>query len=113
MDVDGVPTEITLTRLVTDPWEETTASLIALDIVLSRISGFRATAGAQKNRLEHTNNNLSIAHMNLENARSRIMDADLALETMNLMKANILQESASAMLAQAGQTPDAVLQLLT
>jgi flagellin len=112
VDVDGVPTEVTLTALVTEPWEKATASLIAIDMVFSKISEFRATAGAQHNRLEHTNNRLAIAHTNLETALSRIRDTDIAKEIMENTKSNILQQAATAMLTQANQAPNAILQLL-
>ena len=72
----------------------------------------RSYLGAVQNRLEFTIQNLDIASENLSNANSRIRDADMALEMMELTQANVLQQAAVSMLAQANQAPQAVLQLL-
>ncbi len=68
--------------------------------------------GALQNRLEHTINNLDVAVENLSSANSRIRDTDMAKEMMNYTKMNVLVQSAQAMLAQANQQPQSVLQLL-
>jgi flagellin len=65
-----------------------------------------------QNRLEHTINNLSVTSENLSASESRIRDVDMAKEMMNFTKYNILQQAATAMLAQANQMPQTVLQLL-
>lgn len=72
----------------------------------------RAKLGAYQNRLEHTITNLSTSSENLTAAESRIRDVDMAKEMMNYTKNNILMQAATAMLAQANQLPQAVLQLL-
>ncbi|MBH9552754.1 flagellin N-terminal helical domain-containing protein [Inhella gelatinilytica] len=83
-----------------------------IDSALDLINSERATLGAQQNRFEAVIANLQIAHENQMAARSRIMDADYAQETSNLSRANILQQAGTAMVAQANQLPQQVLQLL-
>jgi flagellin len=83
-----------------------------LDIAINRVSSERAKLGALQNRLEHTINNLSVTSENLSASESRIRDVDMAKEMMNFTKYNILQQAATAMLAQANQMPQTVLQLL-
>ncbi|MNP79317.1 putative flagellin YvzB [compost metagenome] len=68
--------------------------------------------GAVQNRLEHTINNLGTSSENLTAAESRIRDVDMAKEMMEQTKNNILAQAAQAMLAQANQQPQGVLQLL-
>jgi flagellin len=77
-----------------------------------RVSHQRALLGATQNRLEHTIKNLDTASENMQAAESRIRDVDMAREVMTFTKDNILQQSAQAMLAQANQIPQSVLQLL-
>lgn len=79
---------------------------------LSQVSHQRASLGAVQNRLEHTINNLDAASENLQASESRIRDVDMAKEMMEYTKNNILQQAAQAMLAQANQAPQGVLQLL-
>jgi len=86
--------------------------LIALDKALAHITSERSNLGAMQNRLEFTIENLDIASENLSAAESRIRDADMAREMMRLTQANVLQQAATAMLAQANQAPQSVLQLL-
>jgi flagellin len=88
------------------------ADLTALDRALQTIAGDRATLGAVQNRLEYTIKSLDISSENLSASESRIRDTDMAKEMMNLTKANVLQQAATAMLAQANQAPQSVLQLL-
>jgi flagellin-like hook-associated protein FlgL len=83
-----------------------------LDAAITQISEYRAELGAMQNRLEFTVENLGIAEENLSASESRIRDADMALEMMRLTAANVLQQAATAMLAQANQAPQTVLQLL-
>ncbi|WP_346353482.1 flagellin [Azotosporobacter soli] len=80
----------------------------AMDLVSTQ----RANMGAIQNRLEHTINNLSSASENITAAESRIRDVDMAKEMMSFQKNNILNQAATAMLAQANQQPQGVLQLL-
>ena len=87
----------------------------ALDKIKSAInyvSDVRGTLGATQNRLDHTINNLSVMTENIQDAESTIRDTDVADEMMAYTKNNILIQSAQAMLAQANQVPQGVLQLL-
>ena len=87
----------------------------ALDTIKSAInyvSDVRGTLGATQNRLDHTINNLSVMQENIQDAESTIRDTDVADEMMAYTKNNILIQSAQAMLAQANQVPQGVLQLL-
>jgi flagellin len=79
---------------------------------LDSITTQRGELGAFQNRLEYTVNNLSDFYNNLSAARSRVIDTDYAAETANLTKGQILQQAATAMLAQANQMPNVVLTLL-
>ena len=83
-----------------------------LDLSIQETSEERAKLGASQNRLEHTINNLSAAEENLTAAKSRIKDVDMAKEMMNMSKQQILQQAGTAMMAQANQMPQGVLQLL-
>ena len=83
-----------------------------IDTALDAINGARATYGAVQNRFESVIANLQVAAENQAAARSRIMDADFAAETANLSRAQILQQAGNAMVAQANQLPQQVLQLL-
>ncbi|MBA2877255.1 flagellin [Anoxybacillus kamchatkensis] len=87
-------------------------AISAIDQAISRVSSERSKLGAIQNRLEHTINNLGTAAENLTAAESRIRDVDMAKEMMEFTKNNILTQAAQAMLAQANQQPQGVLQLL-
>jgi len=88
------------------------AMITALDAALDTVNSERATYGAVQNRFEAVIANLQIASENQTAAKSRIMDADFAKETAMLTRAQILQQAGTAMLAQANQVPQQVLQLL-
>ena len=79
---------------------------------INTVSGIRGDLGAVQNRLDHTINNLSVMQENIQDAESTIRDTDVADEMMAYTKNNILVQSAQAMLAQANQVPQGVLQLL-
>ncbi|WP_248549018.1 flagellin [Paenibacillus odorifer] len=79
---------------------------------MQKVSSQRSSLGAMQNRLEHTINNLGAASENLSAAESRIRDVDMAKEMMQQTKNNILAQASQAMLAQANQQPQGVLQLL-
>ncbi|WP_268872922.1 flagellin, partial [Bacillus altitudinis] len=86
-----------------------------LDIVdnaIKQVSDQRSKLGAVQNRLEHTINNLGASGENLTAAESRIRDVDMAKEMSEFTKNNILSQASQAMLAQANQQPQNVLQLL-
>ncbi|MDB2105234.1 flagellin [Clostridium paraputrificum] len=83
-----------------------------INTAIKSVSTQRSALGANQNRLEHTIANLDNASENLTAAESRVRDVDMAKEMMNFSKNNILQQAAQAMLAQANQQPQGVLQLL-
>lgn len=91
---------------------DTDEILNKLDTAISTVSDQRANLGAVQNRLDHTISNLSTTKENLSEANSRIVDVDMAEEMMSFTKSNILSQAATAMLAQANQMPQGVLQLL-
>jgi len=89
------------------------ASAVAkVDAAIKLVSAERSKLGANQNRLEHTIKNLDNASENIQASESRVRDVDMAKEMMTFTKNNILQQAAQAMLAQANQAPQGVLQLL-
>jgi len=88
------------------------AAITEIQKAIETVSTERARLGAYQNRLEHTINNLGASAENLTAAESRIRDVDMAKEMMEFTKNSILQQAAQAMLAQANQLPQGVLQLL-
>lgn len=87
-------------------------SLAKLDDALVRINGTRANLGALQNRLQSTSNGLQITEENLSAANSRIRDVDVAAETADMAKNNILAQAGVSVLAQANQAPNFALKLL-
>jgi len=87
-------------------------SLALIDLAISEVDSYRATLGAVGNRLEHSAANLYTRVENQMAARSRIQDADYAVEAANLARAQILQQAGTAMLAQANATGATILSLL-
>ena len=83
-----------------------------IDAAIGKVSAERSKMGSFQNRLEHTISNLGTSAENLQAAESRIRDLDMAEEIMAFTKNNILQQAATAMLAQANMAPQSVLQLL-
>ncbi len=95
--------------------DDQTSAAAAIDVIkaaINKVSDIRGTLGATQNRLDHTINNLSVMTENIQDAESTIRDTDVASEMMKYTKNNILIQSAQAMLAQANQVPQGVLQLL-
>ena len=88
------------------------AQISVINAAIDKVSKLRGTFGAMQNRLEHTINNLAVSTENITASESRIRDVDMAKEMMAYTKNNILVQSAQAMLAQANQVPQSVLQLL-
>jgi flagellin len=88
------------------------AAITAIDTAISDVSTARGTLGATQNRLEHTVNNLSVSVENLSASESRIRDTDMAYEMVNFTRHQIMNQAGTAMLAQANQVPQSVLQLL-
>ena len=92
--------------------ESAAKAIDAIKAAINKVSDIRGTLGATQNRLDHTINNLSVMTENIQDAESTIRDTDVAEEMMAYTKNNILIQSAQAMLAQANQVPQGVLQLL-
>ena len=89
-----------------------TSTTAIIETAINEVNTARSTLGSQQNRLEHTINNLGTTTENLVAAESRIRDVDMASEMMEMTKNNILSQAAQAMIAQANQQPQNVLQLL-
>ena len=112
--LDGTETDITDTIADIDISSQAGAQS-AVNVIknaINYVSGIRGDLGAIQNRLEHTQSNLSVMAENIQDAESTIRDTDVAEEMMSYVKNNILVQSAQAMLAQANQVPQGVLQLL-
>ncbi|MGI6332221.1 MAG: flagellin [Zhaonellaceae bacterium] len=92
--------------------DKATAAITIINDAIETVSAERSKLGAFQNRLEHTINNLGTSAENLTAAESRIRDVDMAKEMMEFTKTSILNQAATAMLAQANQLPQSVLQLL-
>jgi flagellin len=104
----GKPTGID----VSSSREKADEAISTIDAAVVKVSGQRSELGAVQNRLEHTIANLGTSAENLQAAEARIRDLDMAEEIMAFTKNNILQQAATAMLAQANMAPQSVLQLL-
>ena len=89
-----------------------TAAITALDVDISAVTTARSTWGAAQNRFDSVITNLRVGSENSAAARGRIMDADYAMETANLSRAQVLQQAGTAMVAQANQAPQSVMALL-
>ncbi len=110
----GASIEYTVSIGGLDISEQETANkaITTINNAIETVSAERSKLGALQNRLEHTIKNLDTSAENLQAAESRIRDVDMAKEIMEFTKQNILQQAATAMLAQANQAPQSVLQLL-
>lgn len=103
---------LTLNTIGVDTQSKASAAVSVIKKAIDKVSSVRGKLGATQNRLEHTINNLSVASENMTAAESRIRDVDMAKEMMSYTKNNILVQASQAMLAQANQVPQGVLQLL-
>ena len=101
-----------LTDMKISDQDSAAKALNSIKSAINYVSDVRGTLGATQNRLDHTINNLSVMTENIQDAESTIRDTDVADEMMAYTKNNILIQSAQAMLAQANQVPQGVLQLL-
>jgi flagellin len=111
----GETLDITTVAVAAVTGDLTTAASTAItdiDAALVVINTDRATYGAAQNRFSYAISNLQISAENQTAAKGRIMDADFAAETANMTRGNILQQAGTAMIAQANQLPNNVLQLL-
>ncbi|KLU39260.1 MAG: hypothetical protein AA931_09125 [Peptococcaceae bacterium 1109] len=106
---DNVPAEAGLSVA---NHEDAAKAVEVIDAAIGKVSAERSKLGSYQNRLEHTISNLGTSAENLQAAESRIRDLDMAEEMMAFTKNNILQQAATAMLAQANMAPQSVLQLL-
>jgi len=88
------------------------ATMSNLDAAIDEVTSARSNLGSVQNRFESVVANLSTTSENLQAARGRIMDADFAVETSNMSRAQVLQQAGNAMLAQANQAPQQVMSLL-
>ncbi len=92
--------------------EDANYAIDRIDNAINKVSMVRATFGAVQNRLEHKIDNMNVTKENITSAESRIRDTDMAAEMTNFTKNQILSQASQAMLAQANQLPQGVLQLL-
>jgi flagellin len=104
--------QLRLENLLIDTQENANLAITKLDSAISRVSESRSKLGAYQNRLDYTIRNLDNTSENLQAAESRIEDADMAIEMSEFVKLSILQQAGTAMLSQANQLPQLVLQLL-
>jgi len=89
------------------------SSISNLDNAIAKVSELRSKLGSYQNRLNHTSNNLSNYEANIKASNSRIEDADMAKEMMNMSKQQILSQAGTEMLAQANNLPQGVLRLIS
>jgi flagellin len=108
----GINSEYAVDTVDVSTREGANVALEILDVALNQVSSMRSDLGAFQNRLESTLNNLLVTSENVSAAKSRIMDADFAVETSILTKNQILQQASTSILAQANQAPNAALTLL-
>jgi len=109
---DGTNNTSTEFALDVSTHDKATAAISVLDDAIQTVSAERSKLGAYQNRLDHTINNLGTSSENLTAAESRVRDVDMAKEMTTFKKNDILNQAAQAMLAQANQQPQGVLQLL-
>ncbi|WP_423408237.1 flagellin [Heyndrickxia sp. MSNUG] len=109
---NGVSGENTEFAVDVSTHEKAQAAISVFSEAIQKVSSERARLGAIQNRLEHTVDNLKIMTENVTSSESRIRDLDMAKEMSNFTKNNILNQAAQAMLSQANQMPQGVLQLL-
>ncbi|MFN9706264.1 MAG: flagellin, partial [Planctomycetota bacterium] len=105
-------TTLSLSSLDIGSGGSTTTAITSIDSAINAVSALRGTLGAVQNRLGITINNLSITTENLTSAESRIRDVDIAFETAQLTRNNILQQASISVLSQANVQPQSALQLL-
>jgi len=108
----ALSTSLALNTLDIGSTGSTTTALTNLDAAINSVSSLRGSLGAVQNRLGSTINNLAIQTENLSAAESRIRDVDIAYETAQLTRNNILQQAAISVLSQANAQPQSALQLL-
>lgn len=113
LDVENMTSEaLGVSNLQIGTRAQADVAIKVIDTATQKVSAERSKLGAIQNRLEHTINNLGTSSENLTAAESRVRDVDMAKEMMEFTKMSILSQAATAMLAQANQQPQSVLQLL-
>jgi flagellin len=110
--LSGMVVGLTTTGLGLSTLTRSNAAIQTIDIAITAIDAYRADLGAKVNRLTSAADNLTNISQNASASRSRIVDTDYAQVTTELAKTQIIQQAATAMLAQANQQPAAVLSLL-
>lgn len=103
---------LSVSALDISDYSNSASAISKVDSAIKKVSKERSKLGANQNRLEHTIKNLDNAAENIQAAESRIRDVDMAKEMMEFTKLNILNQASQAMLSQANQQPQGVLQLL-
>ena len=111
-DTETIPRSAEISETVILTAFGASSAIDTIDGALERILSARSELGALQNRLERTINRLTTTVTSTEEARSRIVDADYALETTRLTKAKIMQQASTAMLAQANQGKQGMLELI-
>jgi flagellin len=115
IDIKTLATDLKTAIVTTDGFASATAAAATIgtvDTAIENVSDGRAALGAVQNRFESTINSLNVSAENLQAAESRIRDTDMASEMVNYTRSNILSQAGTAMLAQANQSNQGVLQLL-
>ncbi|MCC2334143.1 flagellin N-terminal helical domain-containing protein [Cellulomonas wangsupingiae] len=110
LDLEGL--DVTTARTAPEAQSGAEAAIIAIDAAITKVSDQRSSLGAVQNRFDHTINNLNVAVENLSASESRIRDTDMAQEMVQFTRSQILSQAGTAMLAQAKNLPQSVLQLL-
>jgi flagellin len=108
----GLGVDATTAKIDVKSATNATAAIDAIDKAIDNVNSQRSTLGSFQNRLTSTINNLQVAVENTSAAQSRIQDVDVASETANMTRANILSQAGVSILSQANQTPQAALKLL-
>ena len=108
----GVDNGVKVSQIDVTTTQGATDAIKAVDAAIDTVSANQSRAGAYQNRLNYVVSNLTSENQNISASRSRIQDADYGTETTNLAKAQIIQQAATAMLAQANQSQQTVLSLL-
>ncbi len=112
LSTDARADELGIAGLSVESKDDARSLLKTVDDAAAKVGAMRANFGAIQNRLESTTNNLDVQVENLSAAKSRISDTDVASESSNLASAQVLQNAAVSVLAQANQFPNVALKLL-
>ena len=110
-DLNGIVTSLNSLD-VSDTTAAITTTISTLETAIQDLAGLRATNGSEQQRLTFAADMLAINKVNLESANGRIADVDIASESANLARLNILQQAGTAMLAQANMSTQSILRLL-